>query len=141
MSRLLRDLPLSERADLPRLRRGLRPVSAASRGIGPGPGSTPAQAVAGSSRSPAERPCTAPRLPLGQWLRAIWLIVASSKGISARKLGEMLGITYKVAWHLGHRIRSVMADRHLVLDGVVEMDEGLCRRPRRVSVMAVARPG
>lgn len=63
------------------------------------------------------------RLPLGQWLRAIWLIVASSKGISARKLGEMLGVTYKVAWYLGHRIRSMMADRHLVLTGVVEMDE------------------
>ena len=45
------------------------------------------------------------KLPLGQWLRAIWLVVASSKGVSARKLGEMLGITYKVAWHLGHRIR------------------------------------
>jgi len=39
------------------------------------------------------------RLPLGQWLRAIWLVIASSKGLSARKLGEMLGITYKVAWH------------------------------------------
>lgn len=37
------------------------------------------------------------RLPLGQWLWAIWLIVSSSKGMSARKLSEMLGITYKVA--------------------------------------------
>lgn len=37
------------------------------------------------------------KLPLGQWLRAIWLVVSSSKGISARKLGEMLDVTYKVA--------------------------------------------
>ena len=32
------------------------------------------------------------RLPLGQWLRAIWLLAASSKGVSARKLSEMLGL-------------------------------------------------
>ena len=63
------------------------------------------------------------RLPLGQWLRAIWLIISSSKGMSARKLSEMLGITYKVAWHLGHRIRAMMADESVVLSGIVEMDE------------------
>lgn len=50
------------------------------------------------------------KVPLGQWLRAIWLMVSSSKGISATKLGEMLDITYKVAWHLGHRIRAMMAE-------------------------------
>lgn len=63
------------------------------------------------------------RLPLGQWLRANWLISTSSKGSSARKLGEMLGLTYKVAWHLCHRIRSMMTDRQISLGGVVEMDE------------------
>jgi hypothetical protein len=63
------------------------------------------------------------RLPLGQWLRAIWLIAASSKGVSARKLSEMLGITYKVAWHLAHRIRAMMTDESVVLSGIVEMDE------------------
>ncbi len=35
------------------------------------------------------------RFPLGQWLRAIWFLASSSKGISARKLGEMLGLSYK----------------------------------------------
>ena len=71
------------------------------------------------------------KLPLGQWLRAIWLIAASSKGISARKLSEMLSVTYKVAWHLGHRIRSMMGDRHLVLCGVIEMDEIYAGAPPR----------
>ncbi len=74
------------------------------------------------------------RLPLGQWLRAIWLVVASSKGISARKLGEMLGLTYKVAWHMGHRIRSMMAEGALVLGslgGVVELDEVYAGAPPR----------
>ena len=71
------------------------------------------------------------RLPLGQWLRAIWLIISSSKGISARKLSEMLGITYKVAWHLGHRIRAMMADESVVLSGVVELDEICAGAPPR----------
>lgn len=71
------------------------------------------------------------RLPLGQWLQAIWLISASSKGISARKLGEMLGITYKVAWHLGHRVRAMMSDRQIRLSGLVEMDEIYAGAPPR----------
>lgn len=71
------------------------------------------------------------RLPLGQWLRAIWLVSASSKGISARKLSEMLGITYKVAWHLGHRIRAMMTDQSVVLSGIVEMDEIYAGAPPR----------
>lgn len=71
------------------------------------------------------------RLPMGQWLRAIWLIVASSKGISARKLSEMLGITYKVSWHLGHRIRTMMTDESVVLSGVVEMDDIYAGAPSR----------
>lgn len=71
------------------------------------------------------------RLPLGQWLRAIWLIASSSKGVSARKIGEMLGITYKVAWHLGHRIRAMMSDRQITLSGVVEIDEIYAGAPPR----------
>lgn len=71
------------------------------------------------------------RLSLGQWLRAIWLIAASSKGMSARKLSEMLGVTYKVAWHLGHRIRAMMADHSIVLSGIVEMDEIYAGAPPR----------
>ncbi len=60
--------------------------------------------------------------------------MASSKGISARKLGERLGITYKVAWHLGHRIRSMVAEGALVLGrrgGVVELDEAGAGAPPR----------
>lgn len=71
------------------------------------------------------------RLPLAQWLRAIWLLVSSSKGISARKLGEMLGLSYKVAWHLCHRIRTMMSDRQISLSGVVEIDEISAGAPPR----------
>lgn len=70
-------------------------------------------------------------LPLGQWLRAIWLLASSSKGISARKLGEMLGLSYKVAWHLFHRIRTMMSNRQISLTGVVEIDEIYAGAPPR----------
>ncbi len=46
-----------------------------------------------------------------------------AKGISAMKLSEWLGVSYKSAWHLGHRIRSMMASEPALLQGVVELDE------------------
>jgi hypothetical protein len=37
----------------------------------------------------------------------------------------------KVAWHLGHRIRSMMTSHDLVLSGIVEMDEIYAGAPPR----------
>ena len=48
-------------------------------------------------------------LPLRMWLQAIHLLCASKKGISTRQLQRMLGCGMKTAWHLGHRIREMMA--------------------------------
>ena len=70
-------------------------------------------------------------LPLLTWAHAIYLIVSSSKGISAMKLGEMLGISYPAAWHLGHRIRVMMAEANPILAGVVELDEMYAGAPPR----------
>ncbi len=63
------------------------------------------------------------RVPLLSWLQAIYLIVASSKGISAVKLAEMLDVSYPTAWFMGHRIRAMMAEANPILAGVVELDE------------------
>ena len=64
-------------------------------------------------------------IPLHKWLLAIHLMCASKKGMSAHQLHRMLGITYKSAWHLGHRIRYAMAQEPLSskLSGTVEVDE------------------
>ena len=44
-----------------------------------------------------------------KWLLAIHLMNSSKKGMSAHQLHRMLGITYKSAWFLAHRIREAMA--------------------------------
>ncbi|MGB6567031.1 MAG: IS1595 family transposase, partial [Xanthobacteraceae bacterium] len=50
-------------------------------------------------------------IPVHKWLLAIHLLSASKKGMSAHQLHRMLGITYKSAWFLAHRIREAMADK------------------------------
>jgi transposase-like protein len=66
-------------------------------------------------------------IPLHKWALAFHLMAASKKGISAHQLHRMLGITYKSAWFMAHRIREAMADNTpgpLGGDGmIVEVDE------------------
>ena len=45
-------------------------------------------------------------IPLNKWLLACHLMMASKKGMSAHQLHRMLGITYKSAWFMAHRIRE-----------------------------------
>jgi transposase-like protein len=63
-------------------------------------------------------------LPLWKWFLAVYLIVESKKGISASQLKRMIGVTYKTAWYLAHRIRDALneVDAQL-LRGIVEVDE------------------
>lgn len=70
-------------------------------------------------------------LPLLVWAQAIYLVVGSSKGISAKKLSEILGVGYPTAWHLGHRIRAMMTEANPILSGVVEIDEMYAGAPPR----------
>ena len=49
-------------------------------------------------------------VPLHKWLLATHLMAASKKGMSAKQMERMLGVTYKTAWFLCHRIREAMAD-------------------------------
>ncbi len=64
-------------------------------------------------------------IPIGKWLVAVHLLCASKKGMSAHQLHRMLGITYKSAWFMAHRIRHAMTRPPLVdkLRGIVEADE------------------
>lgn len=50
------------------------------------------------------------KVPLHKWLMATHLLCASKKGISAHQLHRMLGVTYKTAWFMTHRIREAMRE-------------------------------
>lgn len=64
-------------------------------------------------------------IPLNKWLLAFYLLCASKKGMSAHQLHRMLGVTYKTAWFMFHRIREAMRDPAFAsrLTGTVEADE------------------
>lgn len=64
------------------------------------------------------------KIPLNKWVIAFHLLAASKKGMSAHQLHRMLGISYKSAWHMAHRIRFAMQGGMFTkLDGIVEVDE------------------
>jgi transposase-like protein len=71
------------------------------------------------------------KIPLNKWVLAFHLMSASKKGMSAHQLHRMLGVTYKTAWFLAHRIREAMGDPEPNKNGgplggkdkVVEADE------------------
>ena len=48
------------------------------------------------------------KVPLNKWLLASYLMASSKKGISAHQLHRTLGVTYKTAWFMEHRLREAM---------------------------------
>lgn len=48
------------------------------------------------------------KVPLHKWLLANHLLVSSKKGISAHQIGRTIGVSYKTAWFMMHRIREAM---------------------------------
>ena len=63
-------------------------------------------------------------LPLWKWFLCVYLLCESKKGMSANQIKRTLGISYKTAWYLCHRIRAAMKEASPEpLDGIVEVDE------------------
>lgn len=48
------------------------------------------------------------KVPLTKWLLATHLLCSSKKGISSHQIHRTLGVTYKTAWFMTHRIREAM---------------------------------
>ncbi|CAN5677508.1 IS1595 family transposase [soil metagenome] len=67
------------------------------------------------------------RTPLQYWFFAMYLFCASRNGVAAKELQRQLGVTYKCAFRMGHKIREYMAqvDGNAPLGGfgIVEADE------------------
>lgn len=67
------------------------------------------------------------KVPLTKWWLATHLMASSKKGISAHQIHRMLGVTYKTAWFMCHRIREAMKDMNPEPMGgegkIIEADE------------------
>jgi transposase-like protein len=72
-------------------------------------------------------------IPMHKWLFATHLMSSSKKGISAHQLHRMLGLSYKSAWFMAHRIREAMAPTSNTPMGgegkIVEADELYLAKP------------
>ena len=64
------------------------------------------------------------KVPLHKWLAVMYLMCSSKKGISAHQVHRTIGVAYRIAWFMCHRIRDAMADKSDdLMSGVVEVDE------------------
>lgn len=79
-------------------------------------------------------------VPLNKWMLAVYLLCSSKKGISSHQLMRSLGVTYKTAWFMSHRIREAMRDATPFPMGgggtPVEVDETFIGREPGVPVKA-----
>ena len=67
------------------------------------------------------------KIPLTKWLAALFLLTASKKGVSAHQVHRSLGISYKSAWFMMHRLREALRGGGLAPMGgagqITEIDE------------------
>lgn len=67
------------------------------------------------------------KIALHKWLLATYMLATSRKGMSSVQLSRMIGVTYKTAWFMTHRIREAMRDTSPTPMGgegkTVEIDE------------------
>jgi transposase-like protein len=76
-------------------------------------------------------PLHSTKLPLRVWLKAMWLMLQSDKGLSSVRLAETSGVSQPTAWRMGHALRLMVAGEHM-LDGTVEIDHfHLGGRPKK----------
>ncbi len=84
-------------------------------------------------------------IPLHKWLYATHMLTASKKGISAHQMHRMLGITYKSAWFMCHRIREGMKETNPAPMGgggtIIEADETFIGNKKRARQTYVLVPG
>jgi ribosomal protein L37AE/L43A len=67
----------------------------------------------------------ASKLGLARWFLAMHLLTQSKNNVAALELMRHLGVCYKTAWLVKHKLMEVMREREdsRVLDGRVEMDD------------------
>lgn len=63
------------------------------------------------------------RTPLRLWFHAVFLMASTRCGISAKQLEREIGVTYKTAWRIFNRIRSLLNEDGGPVGGTVEIDQ------------------
>ena len=61
--------------------------------------------------------------PLQDWIYAFYAVLTGRKGVSAMQLSKELGVQYRTAWHMLHRVREACKGEDFKLANVVEVDE------------------
>ncbi|WP_171654527.1 transposase [Paenibacillus foliorum] len=76
------------------------------------------------------------RTTLRKWFHALLLISYAPCGINAVQLSGAIGVTYKTAWLILHKIRYAIskADASTMLSGIVRVNSALYGRPHNPSV-------
>ena len=59
---------------------------------------------------------------LQNWVIAMYSVMTARKSVSAMQLSKELGVDYKTAWYMLHRIREALSSGELILEKEVEMD-------------------
>lgn len=98
------------------------------------PGLYECRNCAGQFTVTTKTPMHATKLPLKVWLRAIYLILFSSKGVSSVILGQQLGVRQSTAWKMAHAVREMTDDRdgkNPLLGQIVEIDTTYMGAPPR----------
>jgi len=71
-------------------------------------------------------------LPLWKWFLTAYMMIEAKKGVSANQIKRTIGVSYKTAWYLCHRIRAAMAEALTgQLTGILEADETLVGGKRK----------
>lgn len=65
------------------------------------------------------------KLPLTTWMLAIYLLTSTKTNLAALELKRHLGVCYRTAWRLKHKIMQAMAEREKSrkLSGFVQIDD------------------
>ncbi len=67
----------------------------------------------------------ATKLPLRTWVLALHLLTATKTNLAALELMRHLGVNYKTAWRVKHKVMQAMAEREnsRQLSGFVQVDD------------------
>ena len=63
------------------------------------------------------------KTPTQNWIVTIYLVLTARKSVSTMQLSKELGVQYRTAWHLLHRVREACKGGGFKLSNVVEVDE------------------